>query len=67
MSTIMLSGQCDFCLDLHEAENNHSHIYDGKTKFGHWAWMCESHFKELGMGKGQEYKKQADGTRLKVH
>jgi hypothetical protein len=26
--------------------------YDGKTNLGPWAYMCEKHFKELGIGLG---------------
>jgi len=33
--------------------------YDGKTKFGPWANMCERHFKVyglgLGIGRGQKF------------
>lgn len=27
-------------------------IYDGKTKFGSWVYMCESHFMLYGIGLG---------------
>jgi len=41
---------CDFCGDV-------AH-YDGKTKLGPWANMCEPCFSEngigLGLGRGQE-------------
>lgn len=45
---------CDFCKQegiIQKAK------YDGKTKFGSWAGMCERHFKlngiGLGLGRGQ--------------
>ena len=42
--------QCDFC--TREAR------YDGKTRMGPWANMCEFHFKlyglGLGVGRGQQ-------------
>lgn len=42
--------KCNFC--------KNPAIYDGKTKFGPWAYMCEHHFKEkgirLGIGFGQK-------------
>ena len=41
---------CDFCGD--EAH------YDGKTKLGPWAYMCDPCFRDngigLGLGKGQK-------------
>jgi len=41
---------CDFCPK--EA------LYDGKTKFGDWAYMCQNHFNlygiGLGLGRGQK-------------
>jgi len=50
--TVVISEKhkCQFCGD--EAK------YDGKTKVGPWAWMCEKCFIRygvgLGMGKGQK-------------
>lgn len=45
--------ECDFC-----GASNRT-MYDGKTKSGPWATMCETHFKRhgvgLGTGKGQQY------------
>lgn len=33
-------------------------FYDGKTKYGGWAYMCQYHYQEngigLGLGKGQK-------------
>lgn len=50
---------CDFCKVegfLVEA------AYDGKTRGGPWAWMCNRHFKlvgvGLGVGKGQKLIKE---------
>ncbi len=38
----MSSGKkCDFC--------NNDAVYDGKTKFGPWAFMCEKHFDSYGI------------------
>lgn len=41
--------ECDFCKAPAE--------YDGKTRFGPWAYMCEKCFREygsgLGVGRGQ--------------
>ena len=40
---------CDFCKEVA--------VYDGKTRMGPWAFMCEYHFMMngigLGLGKGQ--------------
>jgi hypothetical protein len=45
---------CDFPHDGEPVEAK----YDGKTKFGPWANMCQEHFDEnglgLGLGVGQE-------------
>jgi hypothetical protein len=42
--------KCDFCHTMAK--------YDGKTKQGPWAFMCNQHFKihgvGLGEGKGQQ-------------
>ena len=46
---------CDFC--TREGIPYQAAHYDGKTKMGLWANMCEEHFKAyetgLGLGKGQ--------------
>lgn len=46
--------ECDFCII--KIPNAH---YDGRTKLGPWACMCEHHFKVygvgLGLGKGQRF------------
>ena len=48
--------------DIHKYEDGEEGVpaaYDGKTKFGPWANMCEKHFKThgvgLGTGKGQRF------------
>jgi hypothetical protein len=45
-NTVVLSNtqHCDFC----KAEAQ----YDGKTKMGPWAYMCETHFQMYGIGLG---------------
>lgn len=49
------SNACDFC-----GKNCGEILYDGKTKFGPWATMCQKCFHEngtgVGLGKGQKYK-----------
>ena len=37
----MIKQKCDFCENLA--------IYDGKTKMGPWAFMCEEHYKLYGI------------------
>lgn len=50
--------RCDFC-------DKEAH-YDAKTKMGPWAYCCEDHFKErgmgLGLGKGQLITIKKQGT-----
>jgi len=36
--------ECDICGKTAE--------YDGKTRMGPWAYMCERHFRKLGVGLG---------------
>lgn len=38
--------KCDVCKDGTLAK------YDGKTTYGPWANMCESHFQLIGVGLG---------------
>ena len=52
--------------DIHKYEEGKSGVpaaYDGKTKFGPWANMCEDHFKShgvgLGTGRGQRLEKRS--------
>ena len=46
---------CDLCLMSLNVERTAA--YDGATKGGPWAYMCEAHFKSngvgLGIGRGQ--------------
>jgi hypothetical protein len=46
---VLYIPKCDLCGDMA--------VYDGKTKYGPWAYMCECCFqtagKGLGLGKGQ--------------
>lgn len=48
--------KCDFCEE--------TAAYDGRTKMGPWAYMCELHFKAygvgLGVGRGQKLKLRSD-------
>jgi len=44
VSEVSKLPNCDFCNNLAK--------YDGKTKIGPWAYMCERHFKEYGVGLG---------------
>jgi len=48
---------CDFCKSNPLVSYQAAH-YDGKTKSGPWAFMCDEHFKQrgrgLGLGRGQE-------------
>jgi hypothetical protein len=57
--------KCDICWRLIEEE-----FVDGATWMGYWSNMCTSCHQDfgrgLGTGKGQRYKKQQDGTFLKV-
>lgn len=50
MVPIEKERKCDFCYSIAK--------YDGKTKTGPWAFMCNQHFKQyglgLGLGKGQQ-------------
>ena len=54
---------CDFCMFGIQGAGVLAK-YDGRTKEGPWAWMCEEHFKEhgvgLGIGKGQELELDED-------
>ena len=38
---------CDFCVGQKRTAQ-----YDGKTKVGPWAYMCEEHFQIYGIGLG---------------
>ena len=41
---------CDLCKQ--EGIENRKAAVDGKTKMGPWAYMCEEHFQECGVGLG---------------
>lgn len=43
-------SDCDIC-NSHGAARKPAQ-YDGKTKEGPWAFMCEAHFRTYGMGLG---------------
>lgn len=49
--------KCDIC-------STKAAVYDGKTKFGPWAFMCEGCFKNIGIavgiGKGYRIDKKED-------
>lgn len=45
-ATVEALPQCDFGVAYHEA------LYDGATTQGPWAYMCEEHFQEFGVGLG---------------
>ena len=53
---------CDFCIA--QGKKKVEAVYDGKTIYGSWAFMCEYHFKicgiGLGVGKGQLLKEIND-------
>lgn len=57
--------QCDVC---HSQINNV--FYDAMTAYGPWANLCTNCFNTIGIGLGtglgQMYRKQKDGTYLKV-
>lgn len=44
---------CDVCKHVGPPPKLHAQpaAYDGKTKEGPWAYMCEYHFKKYGLGK----------------
>lgn len=50
----METPSCDMCQNGNEA------VYDAKTKMGPWAYLCQVHFEQfgvgLGTGKGQKLK-----------
>ncbi|QGJ92876.1 hypothetical protein PBI_BEAGLE_119 [Arthrobacter phage Beagle] len=41
--------KCDLCRELGRTTDAH---YDGKTKLGPWASMCDEHFEKFGIGLG---------------
>lgn len=53
--------ECDFCVQ--QGLTNSKAKYDCRTSLGPWANVCESHFRQygvgLGLGKGQKLDKLA--------
>ena len=53
---------CDYCgeqeITFHHRNTKVEAKYDAMSHSGHWAYMCEQHFQQhgvgLGLGKGQE-------------
>ena len=63
--------QCDFCKPvIISASTTPKTIYDGKTQYGSWAWMCQMHFEKYGVGlgtdKGQKFSQDAQGNLIKL-
>ena len=52
-STEVKVSTSKYC-DIHKmlGEDQKLALYDGKTKDGPWAYMCEDHFKSHGVGLG---------------
>jgi hypothetical protein len=46
---IFAPEQCNFC---DSAGKKVEAVYDGKTIHGPWAYMCEEHFGQYGIGLG---------------
>ncbi len=40
---------CDLCS---QEGNTVKAVYDGKTRMGPWAYMCEDHYQRFGFGLG---------------
>lgn len=61
---------CDFC-NIHCNATAPEIIYDGPTRYGAWAWMCEEHWMQyrrsaqLGTGYGQKFD-QSSGVLTKL-
>lgn len=43
---------CDICVQVVRTSVPRDAAYDGATKRGPWAYMCELHFAEWGVGLG---------------
>jgi hypothetical protein len=41
---------CDLCKSSHGL--NRPAVYDAQTKMGLWAYLCEAHFRLVGIGLG---------------
>jgi hypothetical protein len=46
---VVVFPNCDICFD---AGLSRSAKYDAKTKTGPWAYLCETHYQEYGIGLG---------------
>ncbi len=46
--------KCDVCVHHERRPEAEAKVakYDGKTKMGPWAYMCDSHFRRYGIGLG---------------
>lgn len=55
---VMEPRNCDFCAQHGKQVEAQ---YDGATSLGPWAYMCETHFKTMGVGLGT-----GKGQRLRV-
>lgn len=60
---------CDICNEMRVSEGHvtiERAIYDAKSIYGSWAYMCQKHFDQigvgLGLGKGQKLVLKAKGT-----
>ena len=54
-SLIASLPDCDICIKLKSRAATGEAMkakYDGKTKVGSWAYMCQECFEELGVGLG---------------
>ncbi len=58
--TALFDFYCDIC--SREGMRLVPAVYDAKTKYAYWAYMCELCFQKygigLGLGKGQKLKKE---------
>lgn len=52
-ATVAVLPKCDFCAQ--------TAAYDGRTRMGPWAYMCEAHYVQHGVGLGT-----GRGQRLEV-
>jgi len=56
--------KCDIC--HHNGKEDIPAIYDAKTTYGMWAYLCEDCFRRigrgLGIGKGQKLRKEDESA-----
>lgn len=45
-------ANCDICVHVDHVTPPKVAVYDGATKMGAWAYMCEEHFEYVGIGLG---------------